>query len=137
MKIEYSELQTHPQYLRIHNARAIDGDTIQGDIELPLGVKIRKRIRLKGFLAPEHHGANPTAADAATQRLQHALDVHTVHIQCQGMRDDRYGRLTATLLLNGRAVAPGMVLADLQLSLDAHKNDLRQARNGRAENGSL
>jgi len=109
-------------------ARAIDGDTIKGKIVLPLGVYVERRIRLKGFLAPEKNGSNPTAAEAARERLQAALDTHSVHILCHGMRDDRYGRLTATLLLNGRAVHPGMVLGEFQLSLDAHKADLQFAR---------
>lgn len=46
------------------------------------------------------------------------------------MREDRYGRLTATLILNGRAIAPGMVLGTLQLSLEQHRQDLATAKAG-------
>jgi hypothetical protein len=123
-------LTTHPEYLELLNPRAVDGDTIIADVKLPLGITITRRIRLKGFFAPEHKGANPTAADAATQRLQNALQVHTCHIACHGMREDRYGRLTATLLLNGRAVHPGAVLGELQLSPEAHRADLNVSRAG-------
>ena len=130
-------LRTHPEYLKITNARALDGDSIEAQVELPLGVAIKRRIRLKGFFAPEHAGANPTAADAARERLQAALDVHECHIQCHGMRNDRYGRLTAVLMLNGRAVHPGMVLGELQLTPSAHKADLNAARAGGISDRSL
>jgi endonuclease YncB( thermonuclease family) len=123
-------LQTHPQHLKLANCRAVDGDTIIADILLPLGIKVQRRIRLKGFFAPEHGGTNPAAAEAATIRLQQALDVHEVHIACTGMRDDRYGRLTATLLLNGRAVHPGAVQGEYQLDLARHKRDLNATRAG-------
>lgn len=130
--MKLSTLRTQPEHLEIIHARAIDGDTIQADIRLPLGVTLNRIIRLKGFFAPEHHGANPTMADAARQRLQDALDTHTCHIQCYGMRNDRYGRLTATLLLNSRPVLAGAVLGSLQLTPEAHRADLAIAKGGAA-----
>lgn len=44
------------------------------------------------------------------------------------MREDRYGRLAATLLLNGRAVHGGLVLGQYQLDEMAHKRDLEFAK---------
>ena len=118
----------HPQHLELLNARAVDGDTVIGHLKLPLGILAQRRIRLKGFYAPEKRGANPAAADAARQCLQDALDTHKCHIQCHGMREDRYGRLAATLLLNGRAVHGGLVLGQYQLDAAAHAHDLAIAR---------
>ena len=135
--LKLSTLRTHPEYLEIRNARAVDGDTVQADIVLPLGVTIRKRIRLKHFLAPEPHGANPAAGERARVCLQNALDVHECHIQCHGMKEDRYGRIAAVLLLNGRATHGGLVLGGLQLTPAAHKHDLDVARGRVSEGDSL
>jgi hypothetical protein len=123
-------LKTHPEHLKLLHPRALDGDSIIAHIELPLGVTLERRIRLKGFLAPEHNGSNPQAAEAARKRLQEALDTHECHIATHGARNDRYGRLTATLLLNGRAVHAGMVLGELQLTASAHRHDLNTAKAG-------
>jgi hypothetical protein len=122
------KIKTWPDHLELLNPQAIDGDTIIAQVMLPLGATIQRRIRLKGFFAPEKRGSNPAAAEAAKLRLQAALDGHTCHIATHGSRDDRYGRLTATLLIDGRAVHPGAVLGELQLSLQAHQNDLVFAR---------
>lgn len=128
-------LQTHPQHLELCHCRAIDGDSIEAQIKLPLGIYCKRRIRLKGFFAPEMKGAFPQAAEKARQCLQNALDVHTCHIACHGMKEDRYGRIAATLMLNGRAVHGGLVLGELQLDPKAHGADLlfsRGVRKGEA-----
>jgi endonuclease YncB( thermonuclease family) len=126
--VKLSTLRTHPDHLRITDARAIDGDTIEAVLHLPLEVMIKRRIRLKHFFAPEHAGSNPDAATAATRRLQEAMDGHEIHISCHGMKNDRYGRILAQLVIDGRPVEGGCVLGQLQLSLTEHKQDLDAAR---------
>lgn len=119
---------TTPPHYAIGDPRAIDGDTIEGTIILDFGVCIRKRIRLKGFFAPEKDGPNPTSANLARLRLQEWLNGHALHLAAQGMKEDRYGRLVAWILGNGRGADPHAILGDLQLSEAAHAAELKFAR---------
>jgi endonuclease YncB( thermonuclease family) len=115
----------------------VDGDTIIAFIELPLGIWARRRIRLKGFFAHEHKGRNPGAAQAAQERLQMALDGQEPHIQTQGMREDRYGRIAATLWLAGKPVDGSQILGPLQLTETDHRADLGAAKAGAHAPGPL
>lgn len=124
-------LATRPSHLRLLNIRAIDGDTIEAHIELPLGILARRRIRLKGFFAPEHHGATPDGAAAAQAALQAACDGKECHIATYGMREDRYGRLAATLFVAGEPALPGAILGVHQLSPEQHRSEVHRARAGR------
>ena len=135
--VKLSSLNCHPQHLKLTDCRAIDGDTIQANVHLPLGLKVKRRIRLKHFFAPEEHGPNPEAAIAARDALQQALELHEVHIACHGMKEDRYGRLLACLLLNGREVHGGLVLGKLQLTIEQHKSELNHAKGVIAGGASL
>jgi endonuclease YncB( thermonuclease family) len=136
MQVNLTALNTHPQYLLITNIRAVDGDTIVATVTLPLETWIQRRIRLKAFYAPEMKGRDALAGERARQRLQDAVTGHGCHIQCRGMRNDRYGRLTAVLLIDGRVVHPGQVLGEFALTAEQHKADLDHARAG-GSGGSL
>jgi hypothetical protein len=65
------------------------------------------------------------------------VDGHECHLQCHGMKTDRYGRLAATLVIDARPVEGGCVLGSLQLSLTAHKADLVASRQVRSGGASL
>lgn len=119
---------TRPSHLPLHAIRAIDGDTIEAQIELPLGVYARRRIRLKGFFAPEHHGASPDLAKAAQRALQAACDSHACHIQTHGSREDRYGRIAAVLWIDGKPVDGDQILGPLNLTPAAHQAEVKRAR---------
>jgi endonuclease YncB( thermonuclease family) len=135
--LKLSTINTHPPYLLITHIRAVDGDVLEAHVHLPLEVILKRRIRLKHFFAPEHHGRTPEAATAATERLQQAVDGHVCHIHCHGMKLDRYGRILAQLVIDGRPVEGGSVLGSLQLTLEAHKADLDHARKGAGQSAAL
>lgn len=113
--------------------RVIDGDSIEAWVELPLSCSLQKRIRLKGFYAPELNGATPTQALAAAQRLKEALDRTNPAIMVRGSREDLHGRLVATLILGGIAANPHEVLGPYQLSERDHAADLRAAKQNKAQ----
>lgn len=119
---------THASHYALTEIRAIDGDTIQAHVILPLGVMVRRRIRLKHYAAPEHGGSVPWAARAAQARLQAACDGHECMIATHGCREDRYGRLTAVLWIDGAPTTGATVLGDLQLSDAEHRAEVTRAR---------
>lgn len=121
-------LMTRPEFFKLHDIRAVDGDTIECAIDLSLGVSIRRRIRLKTFFAPEHNGAAPALAEAAQRALQDACNNGVCHFQAHGMREDRYGRIAAQLWINGQPVNGDQILGPLNLSLEAHKAEVTRAR---------
>jgi endonuclease YncB( thermonuclease family) len=130
-------LITRPSHLRLTNIRAVDGDTIEAHIELPLGILARRRIRLKHFFAPEHRGATPGLAHAAQDALQAACDGHEVHVMTHGMREDRYGRIAAVLVIDGQPVDGNTILGPLNLTLAAHAADVVRARESREKGPRL
>jgi endonuclease YncB( thermonuclease family) len=119
---------TRPPFLELADCRAIDGDSIDARVLLPLGVSTRRRIRLKGFFAPELTGAMRSQAKYAQMRLQSALDVCACYIATHAIKEDRYGRLVATLWLDGEIANPAHVLGSGQLSEEGHRADLATAR---------
>lgn len=121
-------IQTVPPHYHLVDCRAIDGDTIEASVKLPLNVSVRKRIRLKGFYSNEHQGENPDAAHAAQQRLQQALDGHIIHLLTRGSKEDQYGRICGHLFVDGHGVTGSQILGDLQLSEQSHAADLRIAK---------
>lgn len=118
---------TRASHLELTAIRAVDGDTLDAQIVLPLGITVRRRIRLKGFAAPEHHGPNPDSARAAQDRLQRACNAGVCWIQTYGSREDRYGRLAAVLWIDGKPVDGPSILGPLHLSDAAHRDEVRRA----------
>lgn len=125
MKLD--RLATKPEFLALCDCRAIDGDSIEATILLPLGVMIRKRIRLKGFYAPEILADHPDTGIHARNCLQADLDAHVCHISCHGIREDKYGRLCATLWLDSTPADPHVVLGGMQMTKDAHQAALHRS----------
>lgn len=121
-------LNTRPEFIEITNSRAVDGDTLQAHLILPLGIWVQRRIRLKGFFAPEHKGASPDLAHAAAELLQSFCDAHVCLLRVTGMREDRFGRLAAELWTNAGAVDPVAVLGPLNLTPEAHRAEVIRAR---------
>jgi endonuclease YncB( thermonuclease family) len=115
-------------HIELTNIRAIDGDTLQAHLVLPLGILAQRRIRLKTFAAPEHHGANPDMAEGARAKLQNAVDRGKCHIATHGMREDRYGRIAAVLWIDGKPVTGTEILGSLQLSDEEHRREVARAR---------
>jgi endonuclease YncB( thermonuclease family) len=128
--------ETIPPHYAVLRPRAIDGDTMSCLIMLPLGVAVETIVRLRGFYAPEHHGATPTCAASAQERLQDWLNVHEIHLLSKGSRKDKYGRLCAYILGNGRGADPHHVLGCFQMTEAAHSADLKVAKSGDPKRGA-
>lgn len=110
------------------NCRAVDGDCVEAQIELPFGISIVQRIRLRGFFAPELTGAMPEAARIAQERLQLALVVGETQLCAKPLRRDSYGRLIGCIAVSGVVLDGSSVLGDAQLSESAHRADLAFVR---------
>lgn len=131
MKTAY-HIQTPGMY-PIQAARAIDGDTIECCVTLPFDTIVIKRIRLAAWWAPEMHGPNAAAGQAAQQMLQAFLKENVCFIHSRSERKDKYGRVIATLFCNGKAVLPGDVIGVFSLTEAQHKADADASRQRRAK----
>ena len=90
-------------------ARAVDGDTLDLDIDLGFRLTSRQRVRLLGCNAPEHNapgGTEATAFTTAWLASRPALIVHTVLD-----RGDKYGRLLARVIGSDGSDLTGALLA--------------------------
>ena len=105
----------------IRNARfvkAIDGDTVELDIDLGLRIWIRQRVRVLGINCPERKGATREAGDAAKAAAERWLS-HGADLQVRtkiDKQEDSFGRvlgdirrghesLGSALITSGHAVA--------------------------------
>lgn len=119
------KVKTVPEHWLITDARAIDGDTIQARIILGFSCSLIRRIRLKGFYAPEHLGRTPGMALEAQNRLQATLNTGELTIATYGSKDDLHGRLVAIVYRDGVALNPFDVLGPFQLDPSAHAADVK------------
>ena len=81
--------------------RVIDGDTVDADIDLGFGVRIHRRVRLRGIDCPESRTSDPNekfygflAKQALTDKL--AESEFRVKIKCPP-RNDKFGRVLGEL----------------------------------------
>ena len=89
--------------------RIIDGDTVDGSIDLGFGISVRKRIRLLGINAPEtkllskikneaDRYAERDAGLRAKDKLGELLTGKEVIIQTQLDKTGKFGRVLGTLI---------------------------------------
>lgn len=109
-----------PDIYPIEEVRAVDGDTLEARILLPFDCSVMKRIRLKGWWADELEGL---------YRQQGHRAWHLLHLWCSGKalwlhapscRMDKYGRVVAHLIHEGRIINPKDVIGLCQLSEKDH-----------------
>ena len=112
------------EFFPLLNPRVIDGDALEATIQLPFGACIIKRIRLKGFWAPEVTGRLSSAGLRASERLYEWIAVRELFIRCNHKRQDRYGRVIAELWSTEGPADPKEVLGDFQLTAEQHKLEL-------------
>jgi|TARA_R100000908_G_C3674399_1_gene95917 micrococcal nuclease len=83
--------------------RVVDGDTIDADIDLGFGVKIKKRIRLAGINAPESRTRNLVEKKlglAAKERLKEMMDGAANCFELESQELGKYGRVLGRLHIN-------------------------------------
>lgn len=125
---------TFPEAFDLIKWRAIDGDTVDALISLPLKTATNRRLRLRGFFAPEMNGQTPDMAIAARDLLAAFLDSKRVWLRGWGMKEDKYGRLVVQIMDDEREVTGAEVLGALQMTEEAHRRDVLFARNCGAKN---
>jgi hypothetical protein len=120
--VKENRFRPTPDMWPIDNIRVVDGDTIDAEILLPFNTRTRRMIRLKSFWADELEGPWAAQGLIARQRLWGFLEGKATWIHAGGCRIDRYGRILATLVHEGRLVSGREVLGDLQLTEKCHKD---------------
>lgn len=78
-----------------------DGDTVTLDISLGFGVTMREKIRLLGINTPEVRGKERELGLISRDRLRELIDGKDVIIVTHKDRGGKYGRLLATIYLDG------------------------------------
>ena len=83
--------------------KVVDGDTIDADIDLGFGVKIKKRIRLAGINAPESRTRNLVEKKlglAAKERLKEMMEGAANCFELESQELGKYGRVLGRLHIN-------------------------------------
>jgi micrococcal nuclease len=91
--------------------RVIDGDTVDGTIDLGFGISVHKRIRLLGINAPEiklqkkiedksKRIAEKELGLKAKDKLEELLSSRDIIIQTQLDKTGKFGRVLGTLLVS-------------------------------------
>ena len=78
-----------------------DGDTVTLDISLGFGVTMREKIRLLGINTPEVRGKEKLDGLISRDRLRELIDYKDVIIVTHKDKGGKYGRLLATIYLDG------------------------------------
>ena len=95
--------------------RVVDGDTVDGTIDLGFGISVKKRIRLLGINAPEtrlqRKIKDETARIAekelglrAKDKLSDMLHNRKIIIQTKLDKTGKFGRVLGTLLINDHGI---------------------------------
>ena len=83
--------------------KVVDGDTIDANIDLGFGVKIKKRIRLAGINAPESRTRNLVEKKlglAAKERLKEMMEGAANCFELESQELGKYGRVLGRLHIN-------------------------------------
>jgi len=93
---------THQPYC--YKAKCIsvyDGDTVTLAISLGFGVTMREKIRLLGINTPEVRGPEREKGLVSRDRLRELIDYKDVIIVTHKDKGGKFGRLLATIFLDG------------------------------------
>ncbi len=90
--------------------RVIDGDTVEVDIDLGFGVRVRRFVRLASIETAELRGANRIAGAAARAGLRDLVDRSSWWV-LRSCGTDRWGRVVGDLVhpTDGQRVTAAMV----------------------------
>ena len=93
---------THQPYC--YKAKCVsvyDGDTVTLDISLGFNITMREKIRLLGINTPEVRGKEKLDGLISRDRLRELIDYKDVIIVTHKDKGGKYGRLLATIYLDG------------------------------------
>jgi micrococcal nuclease len=88
---------------RINITRIVDGDTVDGTIDLGFNVSINVRVRLAGIDAPESRTSNPDEKVYGLEAKEELIrltseDINPIIIKSHGL--GKFGRVLGTLYIN-------------------------------------
>lgn len=89
----------------ISDVRVIDGDTLECDFDLGFKVRVREKVRLLGYDAPE---AGTPEGDGATLNLEKFIE-NAKSLTLQTTKQGKYGRWLGTLYADGECVNSWMI----------------------------
>lgn len=87
-----------PEVTYTYNAqviRVVDGDTAELDVDLGFDVHFRISVRFKSYNAPELHGPNKAAGQAAKEELIQLLTGHSIIIRTDKLYSQSFARYLA------------------------------------------
>ena len=117
---------TDPRYhYRCRLLQAIDGDTVDLEIDLGFHARLAVRARLAGVNAPERKAASAYERDLALAATMHVAEwcgPRADRLICKTERDgrDKFGRMLATLIdqETGATVQQSLIAAGLAVPYD-------------------
>jgi len=96
-----------PTSYELKNVRVIDGDTIEADVVLGLGVVlVNQSIRLNNIDAPEIHSTNPVekAAGLAVKQYVNKRLTSAKSVEIIAPSRDKYGRILGIITVDGASL---------------------------------
>ena len=90
--------------------RILDGDTLEVDLDLGLGLRKRQLVRLDGIDAPELRGPGRVRGQLAKQALDAQLSGKRVTVTTRQDALDKYGRLLGVVKLGSVVINEAMVM---------------------------
>ena len=104
--------------------RVIDGDTLEVEVPVWLGVDLTTKVRLRGIDAPELHGRCPREKDLAAQAKRRLEQETTAQVRLTDVEGDKYyGRVEADVatLPDGLDLSEAMIASGLARPYDGGK----------------
>lgn len=99
----------------VHAPRVIDGDTLEIEVEIWPGLRLRTRLRLAGVNAPEARGpvtaCELDAGRAAKAYTQQWIDARAGRLAVTRAGTDKYGRLLGHLRAGSEDLATALIAA--------------------------
>lgn len=100
--------------------RVVDGDTIDCQIDLGLGIYTHQRLRLLGVNTPELRSSDPAErqlARIAKEFVENSVLGKTLTVQTLKDKTGKYGRYLATIYVGDNLVSLNQMLLDNQLAV--------------------
>lgn len=100
---------------RARIAKVVDGDTVDVDIDLGLGVHKLERCRLRGLNAPELHSKNAAEKArglAAKKRLAELVEGVALFVITVKDEREKYGRYLVDVLLPDRRSVNAILISE-------------------------
>jgi len=100
----------------LRHIRVVDGDTLEGDIDLGFNVELKGvKVRLEGIDCPEKSTPEGiTSRDFTSQWICAAeSECKTVVINVKNHKRDKYGRILGVVIVDGQSLTDVLLINEL------------------------